>query len=180
VARIFFALEVPDNLRRQITQLQQEVPVNTGDIKWVEKNNLHITLYFAGEVEEAKLQILLERAENVAAQLQPFKIGIRGMGAFPNVWRPQVLWLGIDEGKAEITTLAKMLAVTKGKKQKSFVPHLTIGRIRSGRKVNLKRFLQQQEDYALASYLATKFCCFQSELTPQGPIYTKIREFFFS
>ena len=73
MARIFFALEVPDNLRRQITQLQQEVPVNTGDIKWVEKNNLHITLYFAGEVEEAKLQILLERAENVITSCNPLK-----------------------------------------------------------------------------------------------------------
>ena len=178
MARVFFALELPDDLRRQIAFLQQEIPVKPGEVKWVEKNNLHITLYFAGEVDTSRLQQLLKRAEDTATHLKPFTAVIKGIGAFPALSRPQVLWLGIEEGRTEITSMAKMLTETKDRSKKPFVPHLTMGRVRAGKKVDLKQFLQQAGDYKAGSFLVTKFCCFQSKLTPQGPIYTKIKEFF--
>lgn len=180
MARIFFALEVPDNLRRQIIQLQQKVPVKAGDIKWVEENNLHLTLYFAGEVDAGTLQVLLAQAEKASAHLHPFTVTIKGMGAFPSVLQPRVLWLGIEEGRSEIASLARMLTLARDNQQKAFVPHLTIGRLRAGRKINVTSFLRQHHDHEVGSYHVTGFCCFQSRLTPQGPVYTKIREFFLS
>ncbi len=100
--RLFVAVDVDESVRERIKPLLKELSSING-IKAVEPENLHITLLFLGEVCEGKLSRIEERLAEV--DFQPFKISFEGVGAFPNVNSPRVVWIGVKE-EGKLTNLA--------------------------------------------------------------------------
>src|SRR5512135_2598349 len=105
--RAFIAIELPDTIRQQLNQVELQVQAKAGEVarravRWVPAGNMHLTLKFLGEVSTGNLQSLSRMLQNETGQHTQFDMVIGGLGAFPNVRRPRVIWVG-TEAPAELT-----------------------------------------------------------------------------
>ena len=179
--RLFVALDPPDLVRRRLTALQERLKAasgrRAGEVKWVQVENVHLTLQFLGAVPEDRVEVVKAAMATAAASTQPLHLELRGVGGFPSARRARVLWAGID---GDIAPLAKLVAAL-GKhlgplgfppEDRPFSPHLTLGRSRdSGGAPGLAAALAQSSDVHAAPWRASELVLFQSHLSPAGPRY---------
>jgi len=176
--RLFISVDLDDTLREKIFELSRFF--NIRGVKAVEKENIHITLKFLGEVKSA--DSIIKKLEEV--EHPPFNIEIKGIGFFPSQSKMRVVWVGVEKGRDEITTLAKMIedkmAKLGFKKENRFVPHATIARIKridSGGRSKLLKALEDYSNFEFGEMIVDKFHLKRSTLTPKGPIYDDVRVF---
>lgn len=181
--RLFIAIELSPEIRDALAQVQSHLKYASADVKWVEKDNIHLTLKFLGEVDEKKLQQVIAALEIIGKENSAFEISIKDIGAFPKIDYPRVIWVGFDKGAKESTELAarvdeELSKIGFQKETRPFAAHLTIGRVRSPKnKEALKEKLTSLPVCRLAGSQSIKsLILFQSTLTPTGPIYTKLHE----
>ena len=122
-----------------------------------------------------------QAVEKVIKNYSPFDLNIKKCGCFPNKNVIKVLWLGLEEG-SPITSLQKDLdkefRKLGFKKEKNFISHLTIGRVKSPKnKKEIKNTIEKLEDIEIGQMNVSKICLKKSTLTPQGPIYEDIKVF---
>lgn len=190
--RAFIAIELSDEIRTCLAQIQSHLKYSGADVKWVEKDNVHLTLKFLGEIPEEKLQQVIAALEIVAEEFSPFEIGIKDIGAFPKIDYPRVIWVGLDKGAVESKNIAEKIdeelsKIGFEKESRPFAAHLTIGRVRSSKNkealkekilsANTSLPLQTHNPQLTPTQTITSIILFQSKLTPNGPIYTKLHEF---
>ncbi|MDD5495718.1 MAG: RNA 2',3'-cyclic phosphodiesterase [Candidatus Omnitrophica bacterium] len=186
--RAFIAIELSEEIRDSLAQAQAHLKYAGADVKWVEKNNIHLTLKFLGEIDEERGEKVKSILDQIAKDTKPFEITIKDIGAFPKLEFPRVIWAGLDKGADESKTLAKKIdeALSKigfQKESRPFAAHLTIGRVRTPKnRQALKEKVESFNSQLLTqnSQLITSVILFQSTLTPKGPIYTKLHEAGFS
>ena len=175
MARIFFAIVIPEEIREKLELLKDRLGVLPGAVKWVEKHNLHLTLQFIGETPDEKIQKLLDNAASAAEVAARFTIEIRGAGCFPSSSRPRVLWAGVDEGRNKVQLLAAELSHRTGlPPEKPFSPHVTLGRVHPGRTVHISNAMLSERDFYAGTWPVKSFVCMESTLTPKGPVYREI------
>jgi len=183
--RTFIAIELSDEIREALAQIQSHLKYSSADVKWVEKNNIHLTLKFLGEIDEKKCEKVKTALDEVAKDVKQFEISLKDIGAFPSIGSPRVIWVGLDKGAKESTELARKIddALSKigfEKETRPFAAHLTIGRVRSPKnKETLKAkilSLQGPGSGSQGPEKITSVILFQSTLTPKGPIYSKLHE----
>jgi 2'-5' RNA ligase len=179
--RTFVAVEIDPTVRRKAEQLIGTFRKAQADVKWVEFQNLHLTLKFLGDVRMEETAEVCAAVAWAAADVTPFELEIRGAGAFPNPGRPRTLWLGCQQGTAQLTDLQRRIEAGLEKlgfrpEARSFTPHLTIGRARSGGPgtEELGRLLQQHAEYEVGRSDVAEVTVFASQLGPQGPTYTPL------
>ncbi len=176
--RAFIAAELPESIRREVSQLQARLKATGADAKWVETGNLHLTLKFLGNIEESQVEPLKTALGAAAQRVAPFSIQVEGIGAFPGTTSPRVVWVGISQGEEALIQLAQVVeevcaGLSFPKEERPFRGHLTIGRVRSREQLaGLIRELQVEEFKASAAAPITRLVLFQSALSPKGPIYT--------
>ncbi len=179
--RLFIALDLTTQNRDALTKLQGRLKKADADVKWVEPENIHLTLKFLGEVQEEKIPKIITTIKESIAEFKPFNLEIVSLGAFPGLKYPRVIWAGIEKGKENLEKLAEaietaMLRLGFPEEKRGFSSHLTLGRIRSDRnKNNLCREISQASFPALPQDISS-VKLYQSRLTPQGPIYEKLAE----
>lgn len=182
--RLFIAIELSDDIRNTLSQIQAHLKYAGADVKWVEKDNIHLTLKFLGEVTEEKAEKIKTILDEIGKTSKPFEISVKDIGAFPKIDFPRVIWVGLDNGAKESVELAGKIddALSKigfQKETRLFAAHLTIGRVRSPKNKEALRekiasFRPQTIDHRPQTILSITL--FQSTLTPQGPIYSKLHE----
>jgi 2'-5' RNA ligase len=184
VRRLFFAVLVPRPLQAAAAVVQRTLRRANADIKWVEPENLHFTLKFLGDTPVSAVPDLSQVAREVAARTPRVRVMLRGLGAFPHNQWPQVVWIGCDTGGEDLARLGQELDAaleTAGlapRDKKPFVPHLTLGRARSNRRLKpLIGILAQYAAVDVGPLLVTSIALMSSQLGPQGPTYTVIEEF---
>ncbi len=171
--RLFVSVEVSDELKENIIEIQKRF--NDFDIKFVEKQNLHFCLKFLGEVEESKIDQIKEVLSKLPEQFEKFKIKIAGLNAFPNKNYIKVLFLEVKDGRNEMVALAEVIESKLGKSDKQFIPHLTLGRVKSGKnKEKLKELIKELENIEIGEMVVDKIKLIKSELTPSGPVYGEV------
>ena len=179
--RCFISVDVEDpELLDAIVEAQRRLLATGADLKPVERENLHITLRFLGEISpplvEAVGQLIVETS------FKPFRAVFHGVGAFPNPRRPRVIWIGVSEGAEELKTLHSriergLLDLGFRREDRAFTPHLTIARVRSGRnRDRLTTALHSLHDLEFGSLLVDRIRLKRSTLTPRGPIYSTLAE----
>lgn len=183
--RAFIALELPKEIKNTLSQLQNRLKTSKADVKWVEPQNIHLTLKFLGEIEEKKLEKIAQAAEAVAKKTAAFYIHIWNIGAFPKIDFPRVIWAGIDKGDQETKDLARQLEekiaeIGIPKEDRPFSSHITIGRTRSNLNrqdlaQNLSNLIDGLKEKT-PEFLVSKITIFKSTLTPKGPIYEAVKE----
>ncbi|MBI3615216.1 MAG: RNA 2',3'-cyclic phosphodiesterase [Candidatus Omnitrophica bacterium] len=194
--RAFIAVELPEALRQEVAAFQSELKSSGADVKWVELENLHLTLKFLGNIEEAQVPVLKEALAAPARGFPSFTFHLEGIGAFPRTTSPRVVWVGVSEGKEKLVELAKTVERTCSglgfpAEERPFSAHLTIGRVRSQERLaaaggsRTRRFsalaslikrLQVAESLGKTPASGEKIVLFQSVLSPKGPLYTPLAE----
>lgn len=181
--RTFIAIEISEDIRSILGQIQSHLKYSGADVKWVAPNNIHLTLKFLGEISENKCEEIKSILDKIGAASKPFEISVKDIGAFPKIEYPRVIWVGLDKGAKEAAALAaeideELSKMGFEKESRPFAAHLTIGRVRSSKnkdalKSKLTAYSLQPtaEDQAVSSVIL-----FQSTLTPKGSIYTKLHE----
>ncbi|OGS47066.1 MAG: 2'-5' RNA ligase [Elusimicrobia bacterium RIFOXYD2_FULL_34_15] len=180
--RLFVAVNISEDSKEKIFNIQTEFKRSSADVKWVEKENLHLTLKFLGEVAEDKLDSVKERIKQSFSGIKRFEICFEYTGAFPTEKFPKVLWIGISKGTVELKDISQKLENSLEelgfeKEKREFSAHLTIGRFRSnfGKEKLFDRIKKKQIE-KITENIKSVFLM-KSTLTPKGPIYNVIEEF---
>ena len=190
--RCFLAIDIEPKLTRKIEEVQKEFKKTNNNIKYVEKENLHFTLKFFGNITNSKINeikiainSLLTKINSDDTVNDPFKteLAIEGIGTFPNKDYMKVLWIG-TKNNSFLVNLQKQLdsefEKLGFKKEKNFKTHLTIGRIRNLKhKKEFKEKIEELESINIGKMNISKISLKKSELTPKGPIYSDIKVFNF-
>lgn len=182
MVRAFIAMEVNNSKTiDRIVKLQQELMASTdADIKPVEKQNLHFTIKFLGEISESEISQQIESLRKIESEC--LDVVYEGLGVFPNMQRISVVWIGVGgAGKEMFMRLGeKILAITATAGRSgdvAFVPHLTILRVKSGRnKERLIQAINALTNEWFGEDRLTSLKLKRSQLTPRGPIYTDLFE----
>lgn len=180
--RAFIAVDLPETLRTQIARLQKDLGDTGADVRWVETQNLHLTLKFIGSVEETDQEKLVDAVGGALRPFAPFVFHLEGLGVFPRLENPRVVWLGVSEGSQKLEQIAA--AVEKACMELGlpgpdhpFTPHLTIGRIHSNKRLEgLIYCLQRSPMRSPLLVQVRQLILFRSTLQPQGPVYTPLAE----
>lgn len=180
--RAFIAVEIPEDVRAAMGEAQARLKqVHAGvKVSWTKTDNLHLTLQFLGYVEETVVEKIKDALETVARRHEPFELAVRGAGAFPNENRPRVLWIGCDDEAGKLKALARsvqeaMQPLGFEPEHREFSAHLTLGRVKSPRPdVALTRALDSIKDTACGLMRVDAVHLFESQLHPDGSIYTKL------
>lgn len=183
--RAFIAIEISEEIRNALRQVQSHLKYAGADVKWVNKDNIHLTLKFLGEIDEKKADEVKSSLDAVAKETRKFEISLKDIGVFPKIDFPRVVWVGLDKGAGESTELAKKVdeelsKIGFQKETRPFASHLTIGRVRSSKnKQALKEKILSMDSpkpTAQSPQPINSVTLFQSTLTPKGSIYTKLHE----
>lgn len=179
--RSFLAFELPPDIKREIDQISHEVRHLNLDAKWIKPENIHLTVIFMGNVNEEDIPHIIPAIDNVASQYMTFDISLGGMGLFPDIRRPRVIWLGLSgdiEGLASLRDNLQMPLKSFGIKQEKrvFKPHLTLGRFRKPVKEQaiLKSVIDDYSSISGPSGKLDELVLFKSELKPGGAVYTRL------
>lgn len=179
--RSFLAFDIEDQtILRRLTQAQAMLANTGADLKQVKPQNIHLTVRFLGDIHPPMVDAIYEEMKQII--FTPFQIELRGLGAFPKLSYPRVVWAGIRQGADELEDVFEQLeprlrGLGFKPDSKGFSPHLTIARVRTGRnKIRLAERVRELEDYEFGTVKAECLRLKKSDLTPRGPIYTNLRE----
>ena len=158
-----------------------ELARSRADLKIVKPELMHITLKFLGDTEEGLADEVLERISRATQGMEPFRIRLRGMGAFPSMSNIRIVWVGIEDAKPlqDIATKldASMNDLGFERDRKGFVPHLTLARTRSARNIaNVQEILRTKAASDYGEYLIDRILLKKSVLSPYGPTYSTVKE----
>jgi len=185
--RSFIAIPCPDELKNKIVELQEQIK-NSGKIKLVERENIHLTLKFLGDVPENEIKEIIEILDLISKDEnnKKFKINLCGAGAFPDENYIKILWIGVSSGSEEILNLHRQidfqLKSLDFKKDKKFHPHFTIARVKflkTEDKKEVQRVLSENSGTSFCEFEVCGFKLMRSELNSSGPIYSVVKEFEF-
>lgn len=181
--RLFIAANLASALKAALSQVQEALKARGADVGWVKPENLHITLRFLGEVEEARLPVLSEAIASSLKGASPFPLALGGLGAFPDLRFPRVIWIGVKKGAEELSALQARLEeglqrIGFPPEDRPFSPHLTLGRVRSPRKREaLVEGLKVLQVPLLEEMVLESVELMRSQLHPAGAIYTILQRF---
>ena len=180
--RSFIAIEVPEKIQKEVISLKENISSDYTKVRWVRKENIHLTLIFLGEIAEDVIAHVKERMQTVSKKHKTFNMALQGTGVFPNFKRPRVLWVGVSpESKEPIIHLAhdlmNSLDFLKIDERKDFTPHITFGRIKSVYdSVSLKSAIESMS-IKTEEFTAKEITLFKSVLKPDGAVYTPLTKF---
>jgi 2'-5' RNA ligase len=176
--RTFIAVDLGKSIRDRLVSLQERLAQSGAPVKWVEVENLHVTLLFLGEVEDRDVPAVCRAAADVCREHTPFPLTVEAAGSFPNARRPRVLWAGIGEGTQELCALHDALETPLlelgcyRREERRYTPHITLGRVKSDRPTEkLAAALAKQAGWRGGEIAVQEIQVMSSELKPQGPVY---------
>ncbi len=179
--RCFIALELPEELKKNIYVYIEKLKAAGADVKWVRTENLHLTLKFLGNTPEELLKDINERLFFLSKSYERFPLQVSGAGAFPNIKYPRVIWLGVHDSE-EIIKLQhdideSMAGLGFERDDKQFTPHLTIGRVKFMRnKDALIKELATLKEANFGKIEVINITLMKSELKPGGAEHSKLSE----
>ncbi len=182
--RLFIAVELPEPVVKSVAKVQGDLKRAIPDraARWVRPEGIHLTLKFLGDVPIDQLDNLRGGMSDAASGHETFFLGIQGLGCFPNLKQPRVLWLGLV---GEVQALAALQESVEAciaplgfpSESRGFQPHLTLAR--SGRDATREELaaLGRAAERGLgqiASWQVKNFSLMRSQLRPEGAVYTRV------
>ncbi len=184
--RLFIAIHLPNVVKAAIEDAF--APVARGrprGLRFVKPDNIHLTLKFLGDTDEELLPDLTGGLEDIARGYAPFSLAIEGAGAFPNLKRPRVFWVGVGGEIEMISALAKDVddactGLDFPREKRAYSPHLTVARVKDNKGLSeMTKLIGELEESGLGvePFEVTSFSLVQSTLTPRGAIYEDVARF---
>jgi len=182
VIRAFIAVEFAAATVNRISAAIEQLKPRIVGIRWVAPANYHLTLKFLGNIDESQIEIIGQALTDALHPFQRFTINAKGLGVFPSVKRPRVLWVGLH-GNQLISLAVKVASALAPLgfmlEERAFTPHLTIGRWRQTDRADrsLEQALGKWRDFEFGPSPVDEVILFQSVLKPAGAIYTRLNVF---
>jgi len=183
--RSFVAIELPDAVKEALAQLAERLRPARVPASWVRPEQIHLTLRFLGDVDKQRLEQLSAALRAAYRGTAPFTVRVRGTGGFPNIRRPNVIWVSLDpveNGLGGIQQKAELAARAIGlpPEERPFKPHLTLARIKEPRAAwPLAAMLEQEAGFDAGEFTVSRVSLFSSQLNPKGALHTRLEEFLF-
>ncbi len=182
VVRSFIAIELPDEVRLKLDQLEAQLKSGQPGVKWVDPNSIHLTLKFLGNITIDKTEEITRAMEEAARGIPPFHLEVKDLGVFPNLKRVQVAWIGMSGEVDKLSQLQQRLESNLERlgfapEARAFTPHLTLARFRNQASLDERqRFGQLIADtrFKAGTIKVNTISLMRSQLTRQGAIYSRI------
>lgn len=169
--RLFVAIDLPEQLKSAVAGFAHEVP----SAKWVHTDQLHLTLRFIGEVDDATFSLIKKNLSRISFPC--FTLSVCGVGHFPPGRRPRVIWLGLDPctGLSQLQLEVERAVVELGilPEERPFSPHITLARLKEPVPTAVERFEKAHQDFTSPPFQVKEFILYSSQLTRAGAIHTK-------
>jgi 2'-5' RNA ligase len=182
--RSFIAIELPEEVKGELARLRCEMGgAEHSFVKWVAPEGIHLTLKFLGNIPSEAVKDITEAIREASQVASPFRLDILGLGAFPNLRQPRVLWVGIGGEIDRLSSLQQdvdslLAPLGFAREERPFAPHLTLARIRQGASSSeIKSFSQLVASVNLQTNYSVNVqavSLMRSQLTPRGAVYTHL------
>lgn len=184
--RAFIAIKLSSEIQSQLTALISKFKArNLGGVRWVAVESIHLTLKFLGNITQAQITKLNTSLVLIGSAFDPYPLDVFGTGAFPNIRKPRVIWVGLQAPphlaalQREVEAAAEKIGIPP--EVRGFSPHLTIGRVRNESTtadlMAITAALSEIKAGLLGSMTVDSFWLIRSDLHPQGPMYTTLANF---
>ncbi|RJQ67548.1 MAG: RNA 2',3'-cyclic phosphodiesterase [Desulfobacteraceae bacterium] len=178
--RTFIAFELPAAIVQLAGALQTDLKAQGLNLRWVRPQNIHLTLKFLGEIAPARTADVAGAMRKALKAGAPFELRVQGMGVFPGLRKPRVLWIGLGGQTDALQKVYagledELAALDFPKEDRPFKAHLTLARM--DRRIDAQLLLQGIQaagGFEPKTFQASELILFQSELKPQGAIYTPL------
>ncbi len=184
VIRAFIAVDLPVEIQECLDHIVNSLKQGMGNVpvRWVASQNIHLTLKFLGDVSLNNLEVLQEALHQEAANHKSMVISIGGVGAFPKIRSPRVIWVGV-EAPPELEILQRGIdsqttRIGYAPDRRPFSPHLTLGRVsRNASPQEVRKIgdvLTNQKVGFLGVARIRSVHLYRSDLRPDGAVYTRL------
>lgn len=172
--RAFISIPVAPHVTQAIAACQRELVAAAGEaVRWTPVDQIHLTLQFLGNVSPTELAQIQKRLRGIMKSLQ---LLAQGLGAFPSLRNPRVIWVGLGGDIDELKAVQSAVENATGRREdRPFHPHLTIGRVREGKRVRLN--LNQWKSQPFGEWTAGELLLMQSKLSPKGATHSVVPRF---
>ena len=179
--RAFIAIDLPESVRSFLSEAQEALKSYRFGVKWVRPQNIHLTLKFLGDTATADTDKIAEAMTLAAMNCPIVSLTAKGIGVFPNVRRPRVIWAGLN---GQVQTLANLQQTLNAHlanlgfatDTRAFKSHLTLGRVKG--KIALDKMIaaiDNLKEFESESFETREVILFKSELRPSGAVYTRVQ-----
>ncbi|MFH0940278.1 MAG: RNA 2',3'-cyclic phosphodiesterase [Candidatus Omnitrophota bacterium] len=177
--RLFIAIELPPDVKKRLQSMQNELKKYGPDIKWVEPENIHLTLKFLGGVRVEDAEKIGELLGKDFSSKKSYKVTLYRLGCFPSLRAPRILWAGFEDKQNNSKKIARLLGGSLNDKE--FQLHATLGRFRSPRnKIALIEKIEEiNRGFKPYDLYVDNITLFESKLSPKGPAYSILRSIKF-
>ncbi len=170
--RLFVAVRLAERVRDALARAPLPRPGRGGSVRSVDAQNLHLTLKFLGDVEEARVPGLTEALRTASRGVEPFEIEVAGLGVFPPRGAPRVVWAGVEGGES-LERLHRRVEEACGsvglpRDERAYVPHVTVARVRDRVRDPVLPRAAGGEAQRFGTSPVTGTTLFESELRPDG------------
>jgi 2'-5' RNA ligase len=180
--RTFLAVAVPEALEPRVARLRTRLEAEVPEGRWGATRPWHATLAFLGDVPHADLNAVCLAAEETSGRFERFELTLHGVGVFPDMRRPRVVWVGVDGPgldtlrQLQLELVAALSALGYRPEAQPFRPHVTLGRLRSGRDLtrDLTAQLSQFSGWSAGPFWLDEVVTFASTTTSEGPVYVPL------
>ncbi|MBU90319.1 RNA 2',3'-cyclic phosphodiesterase [Candidatus Woesearchaeota archaeon] len=175
--RLFIAIEIPEEVKEYIVKIQKDIDNTANKIRFADKNQIHLTLKFLGEVQPDKADVIKEELKRIS--FNPFSVQLDKIGVFPDEGYIRVIWVGLKP-EEPILELQKDIdeALEKSfKKEKNFKAHITLARVKYIE--DKENFINKLKNIEIENKKieVNNFKLVKSTLTPEGPVYENLMVF---
>jgi len=181
--RSFLAIDLPAVVKDRLDEFVAQLKPGTSGIKWVNPDQVHLTLKFFGSIPQETVDQISAVVAETVHKCRPFDLNLHGVGGFPNIRRPRVIWAGLGGNREALKNLwglleEAFLGMGIPRETRPFNPHLTLGRNKTGAP-NEKLFLSLSHwnEPDSEPFVVRDLHLYKSDLKPGGPIYSILNSF---
>jgi 2'-5' RNA ligase len=182
--RAFLAIEPPEDILQAVARMQEKLKREiSGRISWTKPQGQHLTLKFFGDISTEDVKNICTAVQNRIASGSALNLKIEKLGVFPDARQPRVLWCGITGDEEKLLAIQKQLdddfaSIGFPGEDRPFRAHLTLARIKDAHGLaGISEALTKHSGFVAGEFVGKELILFQSRLTPQGAIYTRLAEF---
>jgi len=182
--RSFLCVELDEATKKRLARWVKDLSEKMSELRWVDPEGLHVTLKFCGEISPAQVEsINLELSRLKGRMVSPFELTLAGVGAFPHLRQPRVIWLGVAGEVQALHSLWRQVEMATKRaglppEGRPFHPHLTLARVKNPKDVPLSFLLElSQEDTSFGPWTVEALTFMRSTLTPKGAKYSPLARY---
>lgn len=178
--RAFIAIPLPDTVREQMAALQGRLKRYGFRIRWVRSENIHLTLRFLGDLDGCRLTDAQNAMTRALARGPALQLAVRGLGTFPGIRKPRVVWCGLAGETDRLADMhgrlgSELAGCGFPAETRPFRAHLTLGRVKAAiPAARLVTAIREQGGFESDRFPVKTVHLYKSVLRPEGPLYTSL------